>query len=411
MTTINAIILNNDEALITGDTLITRHNISKKEIKGYIYSHKKIVEANCKLYNKNRNLLYSYNLNMGFAGDVTIGESLKTRANISISSKDIISLEDIVLKYVEIFNDLVSDIVIRYEDSFFEFSHDFSKENTEVLIIGFCPISEQFEIYKITLDCEFEFKYEKISKKNKFITIGCNKKEINDKLKIINLNSRNTQQNINYINTEILNFVTNEEYVSIGGSLTSYYIYKNTTNELSFCLDISNYFWNQGVLQHNEDIAILQNIFGGYYNYSGIPISVGDEISLTGGYAFTLDDNLDINQLINYYKNNVYSKEFDFGIFFKRNNIVTKYVKKENKYYFFKNINGVEDTIENHYDFGNISEDFFDDYNYFISSIVDFKSFRIYDKILSNKIFNRTRLFNKEFEDDIVIIYRTNHSI
>lgn len=214
MTTINAIILNNDEALITGDTLITRteKNGSKKHIDGYIYSHKKIVESNCKLYDKNRDLLYSYNLSMGFAGDVTIGESLKTRANISLLSEENVSLENVILKYIEIFNDVISDIVIRYEGSYFEFSNS-SNENTEILIVGFCPIFKQNEIYKITLNNDFKFIYQKHIKKNIFVTIGCNKQKINKELNAIKFNDKKIRDKINYINTEILNFVTNEKYI------------------------------------------------------------------------------------------------------------------------------------------------------------------------------------------------------
>lgn len=89
------------------------------------------------------------------------------------------------------------------------------------------------------------------------------------------------------------------------------------------------------------------------------------------------------------------------------NDIITKYTKKDDTYSFFKNIEGIEDTLENHYDSGKISDDFFSDYEHIITSIVNFNKLNIYDKALANKIFNRTRIFHKTESKDL-IVYKIN---
>jgi hypothetical protein len=180
MTTITAFITNEEVSYISGDTLITRK--SQEGINSYINYHKKIIKNTC-LLTKKDNSSYTYNLVFGIAGSVTMGESIKSRAEMEISSKKVLKLEKIIERYQIIYNDIINDVLLNYYGAFKNYDDHVLDLDTHILILGFCPLEKRQEIYEIKLNLNtFLFETKKYIKKNSIVTIGCKVEEINNKL-------------------------------------------------------------------------------------------------------------------------------------------------------------------------------------------------------------------------------------
>lgn len=312
MTTISAVITE-DGVFCTGDTLVTTNN--GIQIKDRFSCSKKVVEGRCILHSQHDRLEDSlknekvYNLGFGFAGHVSLIESLKSRINHRVSygnygkSSTIrnATLENIVIFYISIFNQILSDHLITHYASEMKTTglnkNIFGELSTTCLLFGYCEIEEKHSIYKIKFNDSYKFEYEKIDDLYNIVTIGDKEKEIN-----LFLNSGiNKMKSIAYdefstlFNSLIFKCVINEKYLSIGGSITPYHLYKNHIHEL-----------------------ILNDPFYQKYSMGGLYLSKkNSELVLSSHYALKLDIELigdleiikyyvernhDIIEIINYIK-------------------------------------------------------------------------------------------------------------
>lgn len=284
MTTISAVITA-DGVFCTGDTLVTTNN--GMQIKDRFSCSKKVVEGRCVLHSQYDDLEDSlknekvYNIGFGFAGHVNLIESLKSRINHKVSYGSYgkastirdASLENIVVFYISIFNQILSDHLMTYYANEMKFTglneNIFREIYTTCLFFGYCNKEQKHIIYKIKFNDCYKFEYEKIDDLYRVVTIGDKEKEINSFISkgISKSHSIGYHEFSILFNSLIFKCVINKEYSSIGGTISPYHLYKNNIHEF-----------------------ILYDPFYKKYSMGGLYISnKNSELQLSSHYALKLD--------------------------------------------------------------------------------------------------------------------------
>jgi len=333
MTTISAVITE-DGVFCTGDTLVTTSldGLIKKRFS----SAKKVLEATCILHTQYSDLkdIYdgenskTYNIGFGFAGNVSLIESLKSRINHKVSYGSYgkcltiksASLDEICLFYIFVFNQILENHLYTFYENKLKNgldNSDYNSINTSCILFGFCEIENKHKIYKIFIDKNFKFNKEDITELYNVVTIGDKVDNIN---RILNEKiSKEICQNFKYedflvyFNSLIFKFVIDDSYITIGGTITPYHLYKNNIQEL-----------------------ILEDPLYKKFKMSGLSVyNSCSQLQMSSYYFFRLNIAfIGICNILEYYKKRD-SEIFEFIQFIKENRLVLKEKNKEYEAYFY----------------------------------------------------------------------------
>lgn len=411
MTTINATILE-DRIICGSDTLITRTYSNNNNLDKLVEKSKKIVEGkfNSKpLISSNDQ---TYNLLFGFAGSVSLNSNLKSRVNLDYTFGSIndhksrktleMSLEEVIYIYKEIFENIISNILFLYKEPLNIHSNSFKETiNTEIIIMGYCQINKEFQIYKLSNQGSFELNIECFNKIKEVVTIGCKKNIIKDKIQN-NINDKNISPNgeLNIFYTSIFNEIIDPENRTIGGDLSAYSISKKDlieeisyVNNKSFHKDIMTKLEKENKNHLKIKSVILNDIMSSHSRVAGINIKLQNGY-LPPSFGITLD--LDILNIENYLEHfqNSFSKEYNIYLFLKNNNLKLKKLNNN-----FILVDNKEEEVVNEdilYEWTNLS--------YYNTHTILEKDYYYY---LINHLINNTDIFTKN-ENIFYIISKFN---